>query len=83
MLLTCHLSLSPCSRCKAACHDYQQNLFHIIVYVYWLLFIIYLSEQFLDVTLGQDAEDGLAVGSVVDIGAGKEFIYQVLHLAIA
>ena len=36
----------------------------------------------LNIGLWKDTKDGLAVGGIVDVGAGKECIDQVLHLLI-
>ena len=40
------------------------------------------SQQLLDVGLRQDAEDGAAVGRVVNIGAGEELIDDVFHFVV-
>ena len=41
-----------------------------------------LTEQMLHLLLLQDAENGLAVGRVVEVGAGEQVVHKILHLCV-
>ena len=40
------------------------------------------TQKLFDIRLREDGKDRLAVGGIIDVGTGKEFVDDLLHLVV-